>query len=331
MAVLDVIDLSITIHGRQGDSRVVDDVTLSVAPGTVVGVVGETGSGKTLTAMTALGLYPSRATLGGRVSVCGIGMVPLNPRAAAAVRGRMVAVVLQNPSTSLNPVFTIGAQIAELLRTHQGLRKPREQRRAAIRYFEEVELPRPDALYDAYPHELSGGMQQRVLIAFALACRPQLIVADEPTTALDVTTQARILRMLKRVQAEHTMAMLWITHDLSVAAQIADRIAVLYAGAVVETGPTRAVLTAPRHPYTQALIASLPARGRSVRDLAGLPGDMPNPAALPTGCRFHPRCPHRMERCVVEVPRDYRVTPDHVAACFLVDEPALARGGGGRR
>lgn len=319
MGLLDIDDLSIRIPSGRGDLQVVDHVHLSVAEGEVLGIVGETGSGKTLTAMTGLGLYPAGARTRGRVAVAGIDVLPITESAAIRVRGRIAAVVLQNPSTSLNPVFTVGEQMAELLRTHQRIRKESELRRLAQQYFEEVELPRPDALYDAYPHELSGGMQQRVLIACALACRPQLLIADEPTTALDVTTQAQILRMLRRVRKEHGMAMLWITHDLSVVAQIADRIAVLYAGSVAEIGPTRDVLGSPQHPYTQSLIASLPTRGRTVRELEGLPGDVPSPLARPSGCPFHPRCPKVMERCSTVVPPFFAVTPYHSAACLLLD------------
>jgi len=322
VGILDVDSLSITIPSSRGDLRVVDQVSLAVESGEVVAIVGETGSGKTLTAMTALGLYPTRARLAGTVRVQDIEVIPPSGASDRLVRGRIVAVVLQNPSTSLNPVFTIGQQIGELLRTHQRLRKPGDIRRVAVDYFREVELPRPDAVFDAYPYELSGGMQQRVLIALALACRPKLIVADEPTTALDVTTQAQILAMLKRLRAEHGMAMLWITHDLSVASQVADRIAVLYAGAIVEMGPAGRVLREPEHPYTRSLLASLPTRGKSVRDLAGLPGDIPSPAAIPPGCRFHPRCPRRFAPCDTIEPAQRWLDPERMVACHLFDPPA---------
>lgn len=325
--VLAVRDLSVQLEGRAGTLNLLDRVALTVARGEVVAVVGETGSGKTLTGMAALGFFPARARVQGSVRVDGVELVPPTPQALAAVRGRRVAVVPQNPSTALNPVFTVGQQLGELLLTHRRLGSLRERREAALSLLREVELPRPAALLNAYPHELSGGMQQRVLIAMALACEPELVVADEPTTALDATTQAQILRLVLRLRAERGLALLWITHDLGVAAHLADRVVVLYAGKVMEDGPVAAVLGSPRHPYTRAVIDSLPGGGRRVRDIRSLPGDLPSPAALPAGCRFHPRCPMRFDPCAGTEPLLRLVGDGHAVACHRYDAPSTTAGG----
>jgi oligopeptide/dipeptide ABC transporter ATP-binding protein len=320
MSVARIDGLGIAIRTGSGVARVVNGVSLDVGQAEVLALVGETGSGKSLTAMSLLGFYPKKSDVSGSIVVEDISMLPLRGDARRQVRGRKVAVILQNPSTALNPVFTVGTQISEVLKVHQHIRGKAELRQKATQYFREVDLPRGDQLFDAYPHELSGGMKQLVLLAIALACQPSLIVADEPTTALDVTTQAEVLRLFRRIQKERGLAALWITHDLGVAALIADRIAVLYAGSLVEQGPARDVLTAAHHPYTQALIASLPERGRRVRDLEALAGDMPSALQIPGGCPFHPRCPKRMPRCESEPPRPAPISDDHVAVCHLYSE-----------
>jgi len=321
-AVLDVRDLRIEIDGRAGLLCLLDGVSLRVGRGEVVTLVGETGSGKTLTGMAALGFFPPGARVAGGVRVDGIALRPATPLALAAVRGRRVAMVPQNPSTALNPVFPIGQQLGELLAVHRKLRGRAAQRAAALELLREVDLPRPEEILTGYPHQLSGGMQQRVLIAMALACEPLLLVADEPTTALDATTQAQILRLVMRIRRERGLALLWITHDLGVAARIADRVVVLYAGRVMEEGPVEQVLGAPRHPYTRAVIESLPGHGRRVRDIRALRGDLPSPAALPAGCRFHPRCPARIEACASTAPTLLAVGDGHRAACLLYAEGA---------
>ena len=331
MNVAQIKNLGIAIHTSHGVARVVNGVSLDVEQAEVLALVGETGSGKSLTAMSLLGFQPKKSDVSGTIMVEDIALLPLGAAdARRQVRGRKVAVILQNPSTALNPVFTIGTQISEVLKVHQHIRGRTELRRRAIEYFREVDLPRADQLFDAYPHELSGGMRQLVLLAIALACQPSLIVADEPTTALDVTTQAEVLRLFRRIQKDRGLAALWITHDLGVAALIADRIAVLYAGSLAEQGPARDVLTAPRHPYTQALIASLPERGRKVRDLEALPGDMPSALEIPAGCPFHPRCPKRLSHCDTEPPPRARITDAHISVCHLHAEDAAAAVEGSR-
>lgn len=324
---MSIVNLRISIPTHRGAAKVVDGVSISVEPGSVLAIVGETGSGKTLTAMSILGVHPKRATLSGFIHVSGLSVVPLKSGVLRQIRGRQVAVVLQNPSTALNPVFTVGVQISELLRVHQGIRKKAELRQRALEYFREVELPRAETLFDAYPHELSGGMKQLVLLAMALACRPQLLVADEPTTALDVTTQSRVLKLFDRIRRERNLAAIWITHDLAVGAHVADNVLVLYAGAMVEYGPVREVLLYPQHPYTQALIGSLPEHGRRISDLVALPGDIPSAFALPSGCRFHPRCPHSVASCRTVEPNFLEVADGHKVACHLyeIQDPDIRR------
>lgn len=317
MPLAEIENLRMTLTTREGAAKLLDGISLSIGQGELLAIVGETGSGKSLTGMSLLGITPRRSISTGRVSVGGLSVLPLGPGVLRELRGRKVAVILQNPSTALNPVFTVGQQIGEILRAHQGMRREKERRAKVVEYLREVELPRADELHDAYPHELSGGMKQLVLLAMALACRPSLIVADEATTALDVTTQFQVLRLFDRVRREHGLACVWITHDLGVAAHIASRVAVLYLGTVVEEGPVEQVLLHPRHPYTQALVAALPRRGARVRDLRSLAGDIPNVWERPSGCAFHPRCPVRLQQCATDDPPVAPVGDGHRAVCHL--------------
>jgi oligopeptide/dipeptide ABC transporter ATP-binding protein len=276
-----------------GDARVVRDVSLRIAAGETLALVGESGCGKSVTSLAVMGLLPAAARVSGRILLGAADgaadLLALEPAARRRLCGRRIGMIFQEPMTSLNPMHPVGRQIAEPLVTH-GLATRREAAARAVEMLREMGIPDPARRAAALPHELSGGMRQRVMIAMALACGPDLLIADEPTTALDVTVQAQIMDLLRRLRDARGMAMLFISHDLAVVSEIADRIAIMYAGEVVETGPVAQVLAAPRHPYTAALLASRPdARHRGGR-LPAIPGAVPEPARHPSGCAFHPRC-----------------------------------------
>jgi len=301
--VLSVEDLRVYFRSEEEVARAVDGVDFEVRRGETVCLVGESGCGKTVTALALLGLLPCPPGEfpGGRVRFCGDDLLDRNEEALQVVRGRRIGMVFQEPLTSLNPVFTIGEQIAEPLRVHLALPESRIRQRC-VELLSDVGIDAPDQRLAAYPHQLSGGQRQRAMIAMALACGPELIIADEPTTALDVTVQAQILGLMNRLQQANDMSVLYITHDLGVVSQIADRVYVMYAGVIVETGAAQSVLRAARHPYTQALLESLPHRRKRGRRLYSIPGSVPHPAYKPAGCPFHPRCPQAIEACRAHVP-----------------------------
>ncbi|MFT4265924.1 MAG: ABC transporter ATP-binding protein, partial [Xenophilus sp.] len=285
-------DLSVTFTGGRRPVRAVSGVSLEVRRGEVVALIGESGSGKSVTLRTLLRLHPERrTTIGGEVRVAGRDVLALSGRALADFRGKVVSMIFQEPLLALDPVYTVGAQIAESVRRHEGLDKAAAQRRA-LELFERVRIPSPERRLAAYPHELSGGMRQRAMIALALACRPQMLLADEPTTALDATVQIQILLLLRELQRDLGLASLFVTHDIGAAVEVADRIAVMYAGHIVEEGTARELIRAPRHPYTIALLRSR-AHGAMAKGapLATIPGAPPDLAALPPGCAFAARCP----------------------------------------
>jgi oligopeptide/dipeptide ABC transporter ATP-binding protein len=302
--------------------RAVNGVTLSVTEGETLAIVGESGSGKSVTGlsiMRLLGRTPGRVEGGtirfrdrtGRV----LDLLRLSEGEMAAIRGRDIAMIFQDPMSSLNPVFSVGEQIAESIRIHK--RASRTQaREQAIDLLRQVGINDPDTRVDAYPHQLSGGMRQRVMIAIALACDPKLLIADEPTTALDVTIQSQIIALLKRLQMERNMAMIFVTHDLKLVEEIADQVAVMYASQIVEQGPAAAVLSRPRHPYTRALLECTPHPGARRRRLNPIPGTLPNPMAPPQGCRFHPRCGFAIGKCVSNEPELEEVDEGHVSRCL---------------
>ncbi len=297
MPLLEAENLRIHIRSETGLARAVDGVSFSVEAGEALALVGESGCGKSLTALGVMGLLPSAAFYaGGGLRFEGRGILDLPEKKRRALRGREMAMVFQDPMQYLNPVLTCGEQVAEPLRVLAG-RSGREARDRALELFGEVGLPDPDRQARQYPHELSGGMRQRVLIAMALALRPKLLIADEPTTALDATVQAQILLLLRRLAREKNMALLIITHDLSAVSEIADRVAVMYAGKVVESFPVGKLFTASRHPYTRALLESMPARIPLDQPLRGIPGQVPDPKNPPPGCRFHPRCSRALAVC----------------------------------
>jgi len=321
--LLEVRDLRTQFHTEDGIVRAVDGVSFDLEAGRTLAVVGESGSGKSVTALSILRLLPrpQGRIAGGTIRWRGRDLLALSEDDMRRVRGREIAMVFQEPMTSLNPVFACGDQVAEVLELHERL--PRAQARArAVELLRHVGLPDPEQRGREYPHQLSGGMRQRVMIAMALACRPALLIADEPTTALDVTIQAQILDLLERLRRELGMAMLFITHDLGVVAETADRVAVLYAGQVVEQGDVGPLFAAPGHPYTAGLLASRPRLGQRGTRLPVIPGGVPDPAHFPQGCRFHPRCPLAIERCRREAP-ELATRPDgRQVRCWRADEVA---------
>jgi peptide/nickel transport system ATP-binding protein/oligopeptide transport system ATP-binding protein len=301
-AVLSVRDLRTWFQVDGQVARAVDGVSFDVRPGETLGLVGESGCGKTVTALSVLGLLPPNGRLEQGSSIVFQGseeLTQVTSRRMRDIRGGEISMIFQEPTTSLNPVQTIGDQVAEALRVHRDL-SGREARAEAIRLLIEVGIPDPERRVDEHPHRLSGGMRQRVMIAMALSCDPRLLIADEPTTALDVTIQAQILELLARLRGRHGMAVLLITHDLGIVAEVCDRVVVMYSGQVVETGDVFDIFRRPAHPYTRGLLASLPTVDDPGRRLVPIPGTVPSPLALPVGCRFRERCPLSASKCVAE-------------------------------
>jgi oligopeptide/dipeptide ABC transporter ATP-binding protein len=302
MSVLAVDGLRVSLPTREGQVTVVDGVDYRVDPGEVFGVAGESGSGKTISMLALLGLLPAGAHVEGRAEFEGRDLLRLPRRQLRDVSGLGVAMVFQDPMTSLHPMLSVGKQLTEHVRQHLGLSRADAARRA-VDLLDEVRIPDSRSALRAYPHQFSGGMRQRIAIAVALACRPKLLIADEPTTALDVTVQAGILRLLDRLRREGDLSVVLITHDLGVLSSLADRVSIFYAGRVVESGDREGVLRAPRHPYTRALLDALPhPEAPADAPLVAIRGRPPSPADVPSGCAFHPRCPYALESCAVEVP-----------------------------
>jgi oligopeptide/dipeptide ABC transporter ATP-binding protein len=321
--LLSVRDLVIEFTTEQGVVRAVDGISFDVFPNETVGLVGESGCGKTVTGLSILGLVPRPPgrIAGGRIEFEGRDLVGLDESELRAIRGRDIAMIFQEPMTALNPVFTVGSQMTDVLRRYKGLSR-RQARAAAIELLARVGIPAPDRRVDEYPHQLSGGMRQRVVIAMALSCDPKLIVADEPTTALDVTTQAQVLEQLVRLQEEFRMAMILVTHDLGVIAEACDRAMVMYCGRIVEQAPIEELFARPRHPYSAGLLASIPARvDDERRELPVIPGMVPDLLHLPPGCRFADRCGRRLARCDVEQPGLAPAGESRVACFNPVETP----------
>ncbi len=316
--LLEVRNLRVEFPTRHGTLCAVDDLSFEIAPGEMLGVVGESGAGKSLTGMAIIGLLePPGRIAAGEIRLEGERIDNLPAEAMRRIRGKRIGAIFQDPLTSLNPLFTIGQQLVETIDTHLQTGRNAARRRA-IELLAEVGIPAPELRLDHYPHQFSGGMRQRVVIALALAGNPRLIVADEPTTALDVSIQAQIITLLKRLAAEHDTAVMLITHDMGVIAETADRVAVLYAGRLAEIGPVREVIHAPRHPYTRGLMSSIPKLGEGRERLAQIDGAMPRLNAIPPGCAYNPRCPERFERCTVERP-SLLPAGGNFAACWLYD------------
>jgi len=315
--LLSVRGLKVAFSTEQGPAPAVDDVSFDVKPGEVLGIVGESGSGKSVTALSIMGLLPTppgRIT-GGEILFQGEDLLKKSRTEMRKIRGGAISMIFQEPMTSLNPVFSIGDQVSEAIRWHENL-GPAAARDRAIEMLTKVGIPSPQRRLDDYPHQLSGGMRQRVMIAMALSCNPKLLLADEPTTALDVTIQAQILDLLRELQAEFHMAVILITHNMGVVAEFADRVMVMYAGRAAERAPVEQVFDHPSHPYTKGLLASIPDLDEDRRRLTAIPGMMPNPLALPPGCRFEPRCGYAIPACRQALPPLIGVGPDHEAACI---------------
>jgi oligopeptide/dipeptide ABC transporter ATP-binding protein len=318
MALLSVENLRTHFFSAGKVIRALDGITFQIQEGEVFGIVGETGSGKSVTALSILRLipFPPGKIVDGAIRYKQTDLLALSNEQMRRTRGKEISMIFQEPMTSLNPVFRIGEQMREVIMLHQGLAKPAALA-AAVAMLERVRIPDARKVAGQYPHQLSGGMRQRVMIAMELSCRPALLIADEPTTALDVTIQAQILRLLKEMQRETGTSILLITHDLGVVAQMCDRVAVMYAGSIVEQAGVVEIFENPRHPYTQGLWGAIPLVEREKEALAVIPGTVPDLSRLPEGCKFHPRCSHRFEPCDGKRPPMLEVSPGHHAACYL--------------
>ncbi len=323
-ALLEIEGLRTVFRSHAGEVAAVDGVSLSVARGKTLGIVGESGCGKSMLSLSVMRLVPQPGSVAaGTVKLEGRDLLKLADSEMRQVRGRRIAMIFQEPMTSLNPVFTIGSQIVEAMRAHEKGASNADLRKRAIAALDKVRIPAAERRLDEYPHQMSGGMRQRVMIAMALACSPDVLIADEPTTALDVTVQAQILDLLRDLQAQTGMAIILITHDLGVVAEMADEVAVMYAGRVVEKAPTAAIFDDPQHPYTLGLLGSIP-RVEETRDrLLAIEGAVPPPFALPTGCRFHPRCVFQTGACTVDVPELRLLGAGHEAACLNAPVEAM--------
>jgi oligopeptide/dipeptide ABC transporter ATP-binding protein len=317
--VLDVRDLRTHLHTRWGTVRAVDGVSFTVDAGETLGLVGESGSGKSMTCLSIMRLTPKPAarTVGGEVRLDGDDLLGKSEREMTHIRGARMSMILQDPMSSLNPVFSIGMQVREPLIQHLRLRGAALTERA-LALLTAVGIPSPATRMRAYPHQLSGGMRQRVVGAMAMSAPPRLLIADEPTTALDLTIQAQYLKLLKDLQRRHGLAMIFVTHNLGIVARMCDRVAVMYAGRIVESGAVRQIFNAPAHPYTRALLDSVPRLGAARRRLHAIDGQPPDGAALPPGCAFQPRCPEAIARCTTAAPPLSSAGEGHVGACWLI-------------
>ena len=320
--LLSVENLRTSFYTEAGVARAVDGVSFQIGAGETVGIVGESGCGKSVTALSILRLImpPGRIERDSRMVFEGRDLMALSEEEMRKIRGNRIAMVFQEPMTALNPVFTVGDQIAEVSRIHERASK-RDAWKRAVEMLELVGIPAPAERAKEYPHQLSGGMRQRVVIAMALVMRPALVIADEPTTALDVTIQAQILELLKDLQQRFGTSILLITHDMGVVAETASRVIVMYGGEIVEEAPVGRIFTHPHHPYTEGLLGAMPRVGQERDRLQTIPGTVPAPTSWPTGCRFHDRCPYSWERTAHEHPPLYDVGPDHRSRCHLAEEP----------
>jgi peptide/nickel transport system ATP-binding protein len=320
--LLSVRDLRVEFATRKGPLTALDGVSFDIAPGEVLGVVGESGAGKSLTGLAIIGLLdPPGRISGGEIFLDGERIDNMPPERMRDVRGRRIGIIFQDPMTSLNPLLRIGDQLTETILAHKPVGR-REARERAIAWLGEVGISSPEKRIDGYPHEFSGGMRQRAVIALALCAEPVLVIADEPTTALDVSVQAQIISVLKNLTRRHGAAVMLITHDMGVIAETADRVAVMYAGRIAEIGEIHLMVRDPLHPYTQGLMAAIPTLDAGARRLAQIPGAMPRLSAMPAGCAFTPRCPKAFERCHTRPP--LMAVGDRGAACWLYDQAAVA-------
>ena len=315
--VLEVRNLQTSFFTEGGEVKAVDDVSITVPAGKTLGIVGESGSGKSVLALSILRLIQNPGKIkSGHIFFNGKDLLQVSEQEMRTIRGNEISMIFQEPMTSLNPVYTVGEQVAESFRTHRQLSK-REAKKEALKMLKVVGIPSPEQRYHQYPHELSGGMRQRIMIAMALACRPRLLVADEPTTALDVTIQAQILELIKELQQQMNMSVIMISHDLGVIAETCDEVAVMYSGKIVEYSDVKTLFRQPKHPYTRGLLQSLPRHDRDQEELATIPGIVPNPFHMPQGCAFAPRCPLARDRCHKEKPELIHVKPSSSVRCLI--------------
>lgn len=325
MALLEVNNLEISFRHGKKYLTTVNGVSFHVNPGETLGIVGESGCGKSVTSLSIMGLLPENLSKIGDTSEIlfeGKSLTKLSQAEYQQIRGKDIAMIFQDPMTSLNPVLTIGYQMIEQIVTHEKVDKKTARERAA-EMLEKVGIPRPEKVLQDYPHQLSGGMRQRVMIAMALSCNPKLLIADEPTTALDVTIQAQILELMKELQDEFNTSIMFITHDLGVVAEICDRVIVMYAGEIIEEGTVEDIFNNPSHPYTIGLLNSIPDLEREERRLQSIPGSVPTPDKMPTGCRFSPRCKHATEKCRTQKPEFQFISEKHQARCWLHSEEGV--------
>ena len=315
--LLEVRDLAVSFQTGDGVVQAVRGVSFAVERGRTLGIVGESGSGKSVTAQTIVGLTPG-ATITGSALFEGRDLLHMSPEGLRGVRGAGIAMIFQDPLSSLHPLYRVGWQIAEMIRVHEDVSRAKAHQRA-IELLGLVGIPRPERRVDDYPHQFSGGMRQRAMIAMAVALNPKVLIADEPTTALDVTVQAQIIDLMRRLQAEFGTAIILITHDLGLVAEIAEDVLVMYAGRAMERADRRTLFYRPHHPYTRGLLASLPAKGATGERLTPIAGLPPSLIRLPAGCPFHPRCPEVLARCATDVPPLRELAPGHSSACWLPD------------
>ncbi|UXI00921.1 ABC transporter ATP-binding protein [Photobacterium sp. TY1-4] len=321
--ILTIKDLETTFTTDEGDIKVLDGVSFTVAQGKTIGVVGESGCGKSVTAASIMGLLPRPygQVTGGSIMYQGTDLVSMAPADLYQTRGAKISMIFQDPMTALNPVHTIGRQLCEVYELHRPELSKTERKQAALSMLEQVGIPAAAQRFHVYPHELSGGMRQRVMIAMALACKPDILIADEPTTALDVTVQAQILELMRTIQAENNMAIIFITHDLGVVAEMCDDVVVMYAGRVVERADVFTLFESPQHPYTQGLLRAIPRlEGQPKTKLETIPGSVPSLQEMPSGCRFRNRCHDQSERCGETVPQPHTVSPGHDVSCLMINE-----------
>jgi peptide/nickel transport system ATP-binding protein len=318
-ALLDIRNLRVEFPTRHGTLVAIDDVSLTIKEGEILGIVGESGAGKSLTGSAVIGLLPEPGRIvQGEIHLSGRRIDGLSDEAMRRIRGKEIGAIFQDPLTSLNPLYSIAHQLTETIRTHLAL-SPRDARKRALDLLKEVGIPAAEERMGGYPHEFSGGMRQRIVIALALAANPKLIIADEPTTALDVSIQAQIIAVLKRLCREYHAAVMLITHDMGVIAEAADRVAVMYAGRIAETGPVEEVIRRARHPYTVGLMGAIPQLKMRAERLTQIDGAMPRLTEMPAGCAFHPRCPRVLDRCRAQRPPIETVAAGHDVACWLFE------------
>ena len=331
-ALLELKNLSTHYVSARGTRvvRAVDDVSLKVDAGETLGIVGESGSGKSTLALSILRLLPTAArTVGGQILFDGEDLVQKSDAEMRHVRGKKIGMILQDPMASLNPLFTIGDQVSEPIRVHEGLRKASAWDRARD-LLKSVRIPSAETRVTQYPHEMSGGMRQRIVGAIGISCGPRLLIADEPTTSLDLTIQAQYLNLLRELQKAHGLALIFITHNLGIVAKMCDQLAVMYGGRVVESGPVTKIFNAPEHPYTEALLSSIPRMGDGRDRLTAIDGQPPDLAAMPPGCSFHPRCVRAIERCREEAPPAFTLAQGHTSRCWLSDSAVSRPSAAGR-